>query len=830
MMKYAIKIKKLRLITYLLLISLIIAIPHQVFAAPGDETTSGQLSLDSTIENISVIFSFSGDNNGNNQAYLYYRQTGAGAWKAGITMTADRRSTVQVYKSGAVTNPYYNQWRAVIFNLSPNTSYEVKVDYVDSDGGSGSVQGSIYTRNDNPSSSGNTYYVSKSGNDSTGNGSQGSPWLTVQKAANSVSPGDTVRIMPGTYNEQVAISSSGTANNYITFTSDNPSTMAVITTNQDRGVFQLNDTDYIRIKSLILRGTSGNADSGVRINGDSVGNIVEGCTISSTGGDWWAGGVILNGQNDPTGPSYTLIQNNNISTSADGNNGPFGVLLAYTGGGTVIRNNNFSGRFYDGIGGGPNFGIGGGPFFNSYIYNNTIEASNDDGIEAEGGGINCAIWNNYITGIDVMGLAIAPCIVGPMYVFRNVIHGEGVGQAAFKLGSDSYGYMYVYHNTFYQVRNSGFATYGSNAVIGNTVFRNNIMESVGGSQYCVEESSSGIGAMDFDYNSMYSPRSICIKWLGIQMTWQDWRDNYGQEPNGIFGAENFVNAAAGNFQLLSGSPGIDRGVILPGFNDPNSPWPYSGSGPDMGAFESSGSPAVDTSPPYTSGHSPARGSSSVPTDVNIVVHVRDNGTGVDQSSIVMRVEGSIVTPSITGSMYDYTVTYNPPSDFSYDQVVDVSINAQDRASTPNVMPQDSYSFTIQSEGSSTNNPPVPEENPDTNSVPVADAGTDRTINSLTRIMLNGSASYDPDGDPITYQWEQISGPTVSLSKNTLMKPKFVPVEDGIYVFSLVVSDGTSFSVADTVSIEVDSASSESPDDTDDNNGKAIGRLKKLYGY
>ena len=50
-----------------------------------------------------------------------------------------------------------------------------------------------------------TYYVSTSGSDATGAGSLAKPWRTIQKAANSVGPGSTVLIQPGTYIDAVEI-------------------------------------------------------------------------------------------------------------------------------------------------------------------------------------------------------------------------------------------------------------------------------------------------------------------------------------------------------------------------------------------------------------------------------------------------------------------------------------------------------------------------------------------------------------------------------------------------------------------------------------------------
>lgn len=44
-----------------------------------------------------------------------------------------------------------------------------------------------------------TYYISPSGNDSTGSGTSGEPWLTISKAHTSTSGGDTIICKDGTY-------------------------------------------------------------------------------------------------------------------------------------------------------------------------------------------------------------------------------------------------------------------------------------------------------------------------------------------------------------------------------------------------------------------------------------------------------------------------------------------------------------------------------------------------------------------------------------------------------------------------------------------------------
>ena len=95
---------------------------------------------------------------------------------------------------------------------------------------------------------------------------------------------------------------------------------------------------------------------------------------------------------------------------------------------------------------------------------------------------------------------------------------------------------------------------------------------------------------------------------------------------------------------------------------------------------------------------------------------------------------------------------------------------------------------------------------DVNQKPVADAGPDQTKNEGTPVSLDGTGSTDPDGDPLTYAWTQVSGTAVALSGADTAMPSFTApaVEPGgeALVFQLVVNDGQLASDPDTVEITV----------------------------
>jgi len=152
-----------------------------------------------------------------------------------------------------------------------------------------------------------------------------------------------------------------------------------------------------------------------------------------------------------------------------------------------------------------------------------------------------------------------------------------------------------------------------------------------------------------------------------------------------------------------GPPNKKIGTRMHGIGDVGVP-PFEGEGGYIRAEFDNVVLLTDFLPSYTSGHAPAPGATNVSVDTNIIVHVRDDGTGVDQSTILMKLDDVVVTPSITGDPANYTLTYDPPFDFSNEQAVEVSIEAKDLVG--NTMDPFIYSFLIEP---AIENPWVPPE-------------------------------------------------------------------------------------------------------------------------
>ena len=90
-----------------------------------------------------------------------------------------------------------------------------------------------------------------------------------------------------------------------------------------------------------------------------------------------------------------------------------------------------------------------------------------------------------------------------------------------------------------------------------------------------------------------------------------------------------------------------------------------------------------------------------------------------------------------------------------------------------------------------------------NNPPVANAGNHRNITIGKSVQLNGSGSSDPNGDALTYLWtftSRPSGSNAALNVANTVNPTFTPDLGGTYGISLVVNDGQTDSLIDTVTM------------------------------
>lgn len=123
-----------------------------------------------------------------------------------------------------------------------------------------------------------------------------------------------------------------------------------------------------------------------------------------------------------------------------------------------------------------------------------------------------------------------------------------------------------------------------------------------------------------------------------------------------------------------------------------------------------------------------------------------------------------------------------------------------------------------------------------NQSPFANAGTDRTVNDTDRaegeaVVLDGSASVDPDGTIVSYEWYRLDGDYTENLGSSMTPTLQTRLPDGANTIQLVVTDNGDITASDTVLITVNAASSTVPtanagadrvvDDTDKSAGENV---------
>lgn len=190
---------------------------------------------------------------------------------------------------------------------------------------------------------------------------------------------------------------------------------------------------------------------------------------------------------------------------------------------------------------------------------------------------------------------------------RNIFYNTGTATTSLVVETDvishvaqnNYFYNNTMYNTYYQAINLGNANVNNNKFY-NNIFWNNHTQGPSDVDGYVQGASVSIAGHSTGWNNTFDHNFIQYGSSTSHVIYQDLDRTgtlsqvQGYYPtlwtNNITNAAGpgFVNAGAGNFNLAVGSVCIDAGVVVNDTNAATGGWSqltYSGSGPDIGAFE-----------------------------------------------------------------------------------------------------------------------------------------------------------------------------------------------------------------------------------------------------
>ncbi|MCX6718051.1 MAG: right-handed parallel beta-helix repeat-containing protein, partial [Candidatus Staskawiczbacteria bacterium] len=180
-----------------------------------------------------------------------------------------------------------------------------------------------------------TYYVAKTGSDSA-DGSSGSPWLTIQHAADTAVAGDTVNVLEGTYSEKITFKHSGTAGYPIIFQTDQTNPAIIDGTGVSFDVYGslvgINNASYFTLSGFKIQNSMATGIDIVDGTHDQLLNL----DISNSGGVFPATAQItadVSGPDKP--PAFSVISGCKVHDSPTGGIAIWGVSNGYW----LIENN-----------------------------------------------------------------------------------------------------------------------------------------------------------------------------------------------------------------------------------------------------------------------------------------------------------------------------------------------------------------------------------------------------------------------------------------------------------------------------------------------------------
>ncbi|MBN1774628.1 MAG: VCBS repeat-containing protein [Deltaproteobacteria bacterium] len=465
-------------------------------------------------------------------------------------------------------------------------------------------------------SSGRTYYVSPTGDDSA-DGAAGTPWRGLARAVSALGPGDTLYLQEGVFAEALTLTVSGTAEAPILVAGDPVGGPAVLDGTglslEEDGLVSVVGARHVTLCSLTVRSSP---DHGVAVRDDHEGTTPVGVSV--------VGLQVLDSDDAAIhveDAEQVVIQGNVTRESVTSGIGVWYSERVAVRDNVVVNARNDDDRGHEewiSIAGVCDFEVSG-----NELYMDDPDFGGHTGIDAKESSCRGSIHHNHIhdfpgyggqiyldaweagldgTGtlswIDVHSNLLETAggitvgseqggIVEHVRIFNNVVFrpwSSGIALSDTGVGEGGDGPrrdIAIFNNTIYGSRNHGTASiYLLSANASNVVIRNNVV--VADPERVVGRITAGsaavLPALTVDHNVVLGPTECSHDYPGcVEVSTRE--GNLEADPL-------LVDGPNGDLHLQAGSPAVDAGAAIPGlvadFDGTSRP---QGAGIDVGAFE-----------------------------------------------------------------------------------------------------------------------------------------------------------------------------------------------------------------------------------------------------
>jgi hypothetical protein len=548
-------------------------------------TTPGEVIVEpATIHCAGFVWQIEGDSNRNCAVKVAYRKAGTKEWKEGYPLLR-----CESWESPDPKYPFQvgEKMAGSIFDLEPDTDYEVKLTLADPDGGKAEKVVATRTIREPEVYAGlrTLYVVPGTGG---GSGTRDDPFRGIAAADAAAKPGDVMLLQPGTYVGSVPLKASGEEGKPIVWRGADVDRVILDGSGKDESL-GFSGQGHLHFENLSFTGanqgcikTYGSQDVVVRrckffkfrygaIISQGQPRKVHPVTGKVTGGRNAMNWFVLD--NEFTGPKDWTRDRGSASS--------YGVNLS--GARNVIAHNRMT-DFWDAI------SLAGTrdtlPATGSTdIYANDIRQAADDGVEADYTYHNVRIFRNRLTN-TFSSLSAQPTFGGPTYFLYNAMY--NTTNKPFKLHVNSTGIIAA-HNTAAVSRE---AFYGG--TFHHAHFRNNLLLGLPGAQGYWMSTEAYPLDMDHGGYNVAAPSRPLLNLNNVRYrTMGDATEDVGLMPHAVLldwdvftsakpppGDDRFADPAAVDITIRPDSKAVDVGAVMPGINDG-----FTGKAPDLGCYE-----------------------------------------------------------------------------------------------------------------------------------------------------------------------------------------------------------------------------------------------------